>query len=145
MTLEQWAKNRWLKPHRTSLQEIDNLLKIVDRDLEDSKKSVSSDWQFGIAYNAALKLATILLAASGYRAERSLQHYRTLQAIPLILGNKYRADAEYLETCRKKRNIVEYDYVGGATENDAKELINFVSTFREVVVAWLADKYPDLQ
>ena len=47
---------------------------------------ILGDWRFGIAYNTALKLCTILLYASGYRAERTLQHYRTIQAMPLILG-----------------------------------------------------------
>lgn len=35
---------------------------IVDRDLTDSLSTrLSTDWQFGIAYNAALKLCTILM------------------------------------------------------------------------------------
>jgi hypothetical protein len=33
MSLTQWAENGWLRRHRTSRDEIDNLLKIVDRDL----------------------------------------------------------------------------------------------------------------
>ena len=88
MSLKQWADNTWLRPHQTSPEEIENLLKIVDRDLSDATEGVSSDWRFGIAYNAALKLCTILLYASGYRAERSLQPYRTFQAMPLILGEE---------------------------------------------------------
>jgi hypothetical protein len=39
--------------------------------------------------------------------------YRTIQALPLILGKEHDQDAKYLDTCRNKRNIVEYDYVGG--------------------------------
>lgn len=130
MTLEQWAANGWLRSHETSPEEIANLFGIVDRDLADASGGISPDWRFGIAYNAALKLCTILLYASGYRAERVLQHYRTIQAMPLILGSDRRADAEYLETCRKKRNIVEYDYVGGATDDEVDELISFVKELR---------------
>lgn len=86
MSLERWRDNGWLRAHRTSPSEIENLLGIVERDLTDAKAGgLSSDWQFGIAYNAALKLCSILLYAEGYRAERSLQHYRTIQAMPLIL------------------------------------------------------------
>lgn len=88
MTLKQWQANGWLKPHTTSYQEIDNLLDIVRRDLADARRSdLSDDWRFGIAYNAALKLCTILLYAEGYRPAHNLAHYRTLQALPLILGN----------------------------------------------------------
>jgi hypothetical protein len=112
MTLENWAANGWLRPHKTSAKEIASLLAIIDRDLADASGSISPDWRFGIAYNAALKLCTILLHASGYRPEKALAHYRTIQSLAIILGHERNADVEYLETCRKKRNVVEYDYVG---------------------------------
>ena len=113
MSLKQWEDNGWLKPHRTSRQEISNLLNIVERDLQDARREISADWRFGIAYNAALKLCRILLSAEGYRPSHELQHYRTLAALPEILGEAKKADAKYLDDCRKKRNIVEYEYVGG--------------------------------
>jgi hypothetical protein len=144
MTLQQWADNRWLEPHVTSPEEIANLLAIVDRDLEDAGGGISPDWRFGIAYNAALKLCTILLYAEGYRAARMLQHYRTIQALPLILGPEHRADADYLDNCRKKRNIVEYDYVGGVTEDDASELIAYVLELKEKVFVWLKQYHSQL-
>jgi hypothetical protein len=124
--LKDWEANGWLRPHKTSRQEIGNLLAIVRRDLTDARsEAISSDWRFGIAYNAALKLCTILLYAEGYRPLQNLAHYRTLQALPLILGRDRKADTNYLETCRTKRNTVEYDYAGGATDADANELIEF--------------------
>jgi hypothetical protein len=144
MSLKQWADNGWLKPHQTSWKEIKNLLDIVDRDMLDAGSAISTDWRFGIAYNAALKLCTVLLYAEGYRASRELQHYRTLAALPEILGEAKKADAEYLDDCRKKRNIVEYDYVGGASESDADELIVFVKEFRDEVITWLKKKHPKL-
>ena len=142
MSLKQWANSGWLEPHVTSPEEIANLLAIVDRDLEDAGGGISPDWRFGIAYNAALKLCTILLYAEGYRAARTLQHYRTIHAFPLILGPAYRADANYLDTCRKKRNIVEYDYVGGVTGDEASELAAYVLELRKKVLTWLKEKYP---
>jgi hypothetical protein len=145
MTLKQWADNGWLRPHRTSPEEIDNLLSIVDRDLADAQEEgISADWRFGIAYNAALKLCTILLYASGYRAQRTLQNYRTIQAMPLILGKERERDVKYLDTCRIKRNVVEYDYVGGATENDANELVGFAADLREEVLIWIKHNHPQL-
>jgi hypothetical protein len=144
MTLQQWADNGWLEPHVTSPEEIANLLAIVDRDLADASGGISPDWRFGIAYNAALKLCTILLYAEGYRAARMLQHYRTIQALPLILGPEHRADADYLDNCRKKRNIVEYDYVGGATEDEASELAAYALELREKVLGWLQNNHPQL-
>lgn len=145
MTLQDWANNQWLRPHKTSREEINNLLAIVIRDQEDaSSKDISIDWRFGIAYNAALKLCIILLYTAGFRAERAQQHYRTILALPLIMGEKYKPDAEYLDACRKKRNIVEYDYVGGVTESDTEELIQFVEELHEKSLNWLKAHHPHL-
>ena len=144
MSLKQWASNGWLKDHQTSPDEIQDLLAIVRRDLADATGDISADWRFGIAYNAALKLCTILMYASGYRPEKNLQHYRTLQALPLILGPERKADAEYLDACRIKRNTVEYDYAGGATDKDAKELIEFTNELRDAVKEWLQSNHIEL-
>jgi hypothetical protein len=145
VTLKQWADNGWLRPHAGSKQEVADLLSIVDRDLDDaSKTAISADWRFGIAYNAALKLCTILLHASGWRPEKNLQHYRTIQALPFVLGPVRKPDADYLEACRKKRNMVEYDVAGAATAADAEELLDFARTLRADVLAWLASGHPHL-
>jgi hypothetical protein len=89
MSLQVWANNGWLRSHKTSREEIGNLLEIVQRDLKDAQgPGLSADWRFGIAYNAALKLCTVLMYCEGFRPEKNLAHYRTLQALPLILGKR---------------------------------------------------------
>jgi len=145
VSLDDWKKNGWLKEHVSSSQEIGNLFDIVDRDLSDAKNvSLSADWRFGIAYNAALKLCTILLMASGFRPDKNLAHYRTLLAMPLILGSDKKADAEYLDVCRVKRNSAEYDYTGAATTRDADELIKFTAELKVDVETWLQKYHPRL-
>lgn len=145
MSLQTWLSAGWLRPHQTSPKEIRDLWLIAERDLKDAASGgISHDWQYGIAYNAALKLCTILLYTEGYRPEKSLAHYRTLQALPLILGSHRNADADYLDGCRKKRNTVEYDYAGGATAADAEELIRFSNELRIEVLAWLKANHPKL-
>ena len=116
----------------------------MDRDLQDAQGGISPDWRFGIAYNAALKLCTILLYAEGYRPERTLQHYRTIQSLPIILGPERRMDAEYLDACRTKRNRVEYDYVGGASDDDVRELLAFAEELRDQVLKRLRARHPAL-
>jgi hypothetical protein len=101
MSLKQWADNGWLKSHQTSWKEIKNLLDIVDRDMLDAGRAISTDWRFGIAYNAALKLCTILLYAEGYRPSRELQHYRTLAALPEILGEARKGMRNILMTAAR--------------------------------------------
>ena len=144
MTLKDWQGNGWLRSHKTSQQEIHDLLRIVDRDMEDACRDLSADWRFGIAYNAALKLCTVLLHASGYRAERNLQHYRTMQALPLILGDDKKAEAAYLDACRVKRNQAEYDRVGVVSYSEAEELVKFVEELGLLVNEWLKEQHPDL-
>lgn len=145
MSLQEWHKNGWLKPHKTSPEEIRNLLAIVERDREDAgRKDLSADWRFGIAYNAALKLCTILIYAEGFMPEKTLAHYRTLQALPLVLGRQREGDATYLDTCRIKRNTVEYDYAGAATGSEADELLKFADELHKEVRNWLKTKHPNL-
>ena len=144
MSLPKWAENGWLRAHRSSREEMADLLAIVDRDLREAAHAESPDWRFGIAYNAALKLCTMLLHASGYRAEHSLQHYRTLGALPLVLGAERESDARFLDACRLKRNTIEYQRAGSATADEAAELIALASALRGVVLAWLKREHPEL-
>ena len=45
-----WVNNGWLVAHKSSKQEIGNLLGIMARDLKDSQaKDVSDDWRFALA------------------------------------------------------------------------------------------------
>lgn len=79
MSLPTWLAAGWLQPHKTSPEEIRDLWSIVSRDLTDAASGgISADWQYGIAYNAALKLCTILLYAEGYKpAKGAMAHSRT--------------------------------------------------------------------
>jgi hypothetical protein len=145
MGLQNWHESGWLRPHKTNRKQISDLFKMVDRDLADAKLAhLSADWQFGIAYNAALKLCTILLYAEGYRPERRNAHYRTLQALPEILDPDRTRDADYLDTCRIKRNTVEYDLAGQTSPEEAEELIQFSLELKESVLQWLRAKHPEL-
>ena len=145
MSLQKWVEFGWLRPHQSSKKEIEGLLSIVGRDLADARQErISADWRFGIAYNAALKLCTVLLNASGYRPERTLQHKRTIDALPLILGESRKDDTAYLDACRVKRNTVEYTTAGAATDSDAEELLQFATELREDVLGWLKTNHPEL-
>jgi hypothetical protein len=64
--------------------------------------------------------------------------------MPIVLGTAKKVDATYLDSCRVKRNAVEYDYVGGASDSDANELIAFAEELRAEVLGWLESEHPDL-
>jgi hypothetical protein len=144
MSLDQWLKNGWLKASPPTQQEIAGLIAIVERDITDAQSdTLSSDWKFGIAYNAALKLCAILLRAEGYQAEKNLNHYRTIHAMGEIFRDS-KTDVYYLDACRAKRNTAEYDCAGVVTQADANELVQFVLEFKPIVFEWLQNHHPEL-
>ena len=144
MSLSDWAKSGWLKPQQPARDQIAKIFGVVDRDLEDSKRNLSPDGQFNIAYNAALQLCAIALLAEGWRPDKLNAHYRTIGALPLILGKTWQDGADYLDACRSKRNGLEYDAAGRVSAAEAKELREFAVELRGAVVAWLGDKHTHL-
>lgn len=139
MSLSDWAKNDWLKPHQTSKEEIQNLLSIVDREILDAQvEGLSADGKFNHAYRAALTLGTVMLSASGFVPARGQSHhYRVIAAIPEILGKDEKTSASYLDNCRSKRNASEYDAANEASDTEAQELVEFAIGFRTKTLDWL--------
>lgn len=134
MTLEELLKKGQLVRETVKSHEIYDLNEIVDRDLKDSfTQELSDDWKFGIAYNAALKLATILVRHAGFRVRGNGFHLNTIQLIPQFLGKKYQEYADYLDICRSKRNFLEYDSTGGVGPDDVQQLQEFVQEFQAIV------------
>lgn len=146
MSLDLWEKNGWIREHKTSPQEINGILTLVERDIEDaSREVISIDWQFNIAYNAGLQLATIALLAAGYRAGRGeSKHYRVIQALPLVMGEQYSTFKNYLDNCRRKRNVSEYDAAGTISEKEARELLKEVKAFKIELESWIKTKMSNL-
>lgn len=144
MSLDDWAKAGWLKAQAPTRELLAKIFGVVDRDLEDSKRNLSSDGQFNIAYNAALQLCAIALLAEGWKPDKLNAHHRTISALPLILGLEHQANADYLDACRAKRNGLEYDAAGKVSAKEAKELREFAVELREAVVTWLGEKHPKL-
>ncbi len=75
---------------------------------------------------------------------KNLAHYRTLQSLPLILGDKHKSDADYLDTCRKKRNETEYDFAGNVSEDEVAELMAFCVELKAEVLEWLKKNHKSL-
>jgi len=146
MSLEVWIKNGWLREHKTSPQEVAGILDLVERDLSDaSRAEISTDWRFNIAYNAGLQLATLVLYVAGYRTGRGeSKHYRVIQAFPLVLGQEFVATRDYLENCRRKRNVSEYDTAGTISVKEADDLLRAVRELKAKIEHWLLKNHTDL-
>lgn len=144
MSLKDWLKSGWLTEHKTSVQEIRNLLCVTDRDLADCHaQGLSADWRLNIAYNAALQAATAALAVCGYRATRDSHHYRIIQS----LAHTISADAKLInkfDRFRKKRNIGGYEQAGLVSEQEADEMIALSQQLREQIYRWIQINHSSL-
>jgi HEPN domain-containing protein len=142
MTLEDWLNNGWLVAHKTSRQEIGDLLDVADRDLVDCQvEGLSADWKMNIAYNAALQSATAALAAAGYRPTRDSHHYRVIQSLAYTIGADTKVTAKFNEF-RKKRNIGGYERAGLVSDREADEMLELAQQLRGWVERWIRENPP---
>ena len=144
MSLPDWERNGWLQSHKSSRNEVRDLLAVVERDLADSAaEGLSADWRMNIAYNAALQAATIALAVAGYRASRDQHHYRVIQSLMETLGMDA-STVNVFDTFRKKRNAAGYDRAGLVSDADAAAMRALAERLKAAVVQWLKKKHPAL-
>jgi len=145
MSLSDWSSNGWLAEHQTTREEIAALLALSDRDLRDAKKGrLSTDWQFNIAYNAALQVALAALAASGYRPARGGPHHHyAIQSLAFTLSVDSNT-IRLLDRFRKKRNAAEYDQVGAVSGQEVKEMLELATELRQQIRLWLSENHPSL-
>lgn len=52
--------------------------------------------------------------------------------------------ADYFDSCRKKRNVADYDAAGMISDAEVKELLEEIECFRNDVLSWLDREHPDL-
>ncbi len=143
--LQNWLNEGRLQQHKTSVKEIADLLKIVDRDLADAAiREISADRRFATAYNAALQLATIVLHASGYRAGKTGHHWVTFKILPEVMGPEVQEQADYFNSCRSTRNVTDYDRAGVVADATADEILEEAKAFKMEVIEWLKARHPNL-
>jgi hypothetical protein len=135
-----------VKRHRTSQGELHDLLAVVERDLKDARiAELSADRRFATAYNAVLQLATMVIACEGYRVAGPGHHQTTLRAFEIGMGAPAASLATYFETCRRKRNQVDYDMANVATEFEADDLVQKAEEFRTLVMGWIRRRHPQYE
>jgi len=151
VTLSEFLKEKGINPkdikqEPSSPSEIADLFMMVERDLSDSENAtnLSVDWHFGIAYNAALKLCSILVRSEGLRISSGPHHMTTLKFISYFFGKEKAPLARYFDKCRSKRNQTEYERIGGVSEKECKELITETKKFKVEVKKWMLKKHPEL-
>ena len=94
----------------------------------------------------ALQTANMAIACAGYRITAKTGHHKvTLEAITLAVGSAARAYADYFETCRRKRNVIDYTRSHVATDTEAGEILSQAREFHDLVEAWITSKFPALK
>ena len=144
MSLTDWLGSRWIVAHEPSRDEIADLMAVVDRDLKHAAiAALSRDRRLGIAYNAALQLATLALAAEGYRPARERAHERAILSLRDTVGTSRRT-VDLLDTVRRKRNQISYEHAGTTSTAEADEMYRVAVALRGDVVRWLKKKHAAL-
>src|SRR5213592_1558512 len=144
VSLKDWQKAGWLIDHQTSSREVADLLGVADRDLRDCQISgLSADWRLNIAYNAALQVATVALAAAGYRAAKDAHHYRVIPSLGYTIGTDAKRITQF-EQFRKKRNIGGYERAGSISDQEAAEMTSLARALCRLVQNWLKANYHGL-
>lgn len=147
MSWQNLLASKSVQQHQTSRAEIAALREVVERDLIDASLTVlSADRRFATAYNAVLQASKIAIACAGYRVTTGAGHHRkTYEALRLALGKQVEKLADYFETCRRKRNLIDYDAAEVATETEAEELNIKAREFQKMVEAWIAKHHPTMK
>ena len=144
MSLRDWLENHWLNEHTSSPEETAGFFEAIERDLNDCRaEGISLDWRLTIAYMAALRAATVALAATGYRATREQHHYRVIQSLRFTIGANDDLIDE-LDQFRKKRNITSYEGIGAVSDYEAEQMSELAEHLRDSVLEWIRKTHPDL-
>jgi len=98
-----------IQRHKTSRQEIEDLKKLVSRDLKDAEiDGLSDDRRFATAYNAVLQISKIAIACSGYRVSSTQtgHHRTTFEAVKYALQTPEAEQlTDYFEYVEEKETI----------------------------------------
>jgi hypothetical protein len=145
MSLPDWQKNGWIRPHKTSREEIAGLLAVVERDLATSADAnLDGDWRFAIAYNAALQCAALALKAWGYEVPKGGgAHHHTIESLKFTLADDGTV-IDPLQAFRAKRGGGIYETTGIASDSEVEELRQLAGSLRDRVLLWLKTKRPEL-
>jgi hypothetical protein len=139
VNLQKYLKNGSLKAHKSTKKEIESFKKLIARDLKDCAiEEVSVDRRFATAYQAALNLSRMIIIVSNYRVSSKTGHHAlTFEIADLILGELYQEYFNFFDVCRRKRNIVDYNFTDVASISELEKLIEKVEEFKRIVYDWL--------
>ncbi len=145
MTLSDLLSNKIIQQHTSSVNEISDLRKLIQRDLKDASiEELSSDRRFATAYNAALQLSKMAIACAGYRVRFGGGHHqKTFEAVKAVIPQAdIESLADYFDLCRRKRNDIDYDAAEIVSDSETEELVKKAKEFENLIENWIIKNYP---
>ena len=114
MNLRALEQQGFIEAFPASLQDIDALLEVADRDLSAARHMLShdADWSLAIAYNAALQIVVALMYAYQYRPRGANMHKTALDFAAAVLDRPLRGQVSRLNRLRRKRHRTLYHTAG---------------------------------
>lgn len=145
MSLDKWVEYGWLRHEASTPNEIQGLLGIVKRCLNDCKvTSISADLRFTAAFNAALAAASSALRAAGYRIPAQPGHHlRTIDSLEYTVQASSKI-IQRLKTFSNKRNQSIYDVAGVISDQDLTEMMKIATELQSQITSWLEKTHPEL-
>jgi hypothetical protein len=135
----------WLEQQPTSSDEIQGLLGIITRRLDELTGTLKyPDSIYALAYDAVRCGATAVLRAEGVRAKRARHHEMTFEALQRLAIPAVSDRARYYDSCRRKRARLEYDSAGDVSDREAADLVAEARRFARAVRDWLRSAHPAL-
>ena len=147
MSWKKLLQSNKVHRHTTSRQELNEIRRLVARDLADAAiPALSEDRRFATAYNAALQTAKMAIACEGYRVASVPGHHRlTFEGAKLSIGKQAEQLADYFDACRRKRNEIDYTGAAIATMTEANELLFHAKSFLDLVELWIETTHPAMR
>ena len=85
------------------------------------------------------------IACTGYRVVAKKGHHQvTYEAAELAIGSSVSKLTAYFETCRRKRNTLDYDAANVVSDTEAAELLQKAQELKQEAEAWIAKHHPRL-
>ena len=136
MNLKPWLDRDDLQKVEVTSKTLDDLRKLIERDLKDAQiEELSPDRRFATAYGAALNLASLVIRKEGYRVSGKKGHHKiTFDVASELLGKKADRYVNFFDICRRKRNKVDYDFADVVSGTEVIKLIDMVREFKKLIL-----------
>lgn len=139
MPYEHLLKAGRIKEYSAKKVEIQQLLKVAQRDLRASTRNLDNDpeWAFSMAYNAMLQVSRGLMMNEGYRPRGGNQHATVVEFIKERLGDEFTSQSFFFDQMRRKTNRIIYEISGLVSKREAADALalakEFVKKIEEII------------